>query len=185
MINLLPDKEKSELIAARHNVLLVRYIAMSLVAIAALYIVMKSSEQLLTTTKVSAEATIASNTTEAGVYSQTKQRVGELSNNLSSAQSILDQEIHFSKILTNIASQMPEGTIIGELNLSATSLQAPVSITAYGKTTEAILALQSAFRSSTFFSSVDFQTVSESGSSVDGYPVSVTMNVTFSRTAGQ
>jgi len=185
MINLLPDKDKSELIAARHNVLLVRYITISLIAILALYAVMKNSEQLLVATKTSAEATIASNTTEAGVYSQTKQRVGELSNNLTTAQSILDKEVHFSKILTNIASQMPEGTIIGELNLSTASLQGPVSITAYGKTTDAILALQSAFRSSSLFSSVAFQSVSGSGSGVAGYPVSVTMNVTFSKTAGQ
>src|SRR5690606_34047629 len=109
----------------------------------------------------------------------------ELSSTLTTAQSVLDQEVHFSKILTNMAAQMPEGTSLGKLDLSATSLQSPVTMTAYGKTTEAILSLQAAFRSSKLFTSVDFQTVGNSDASIAGYPVSVTMNVTFNRTAGQ
>ncbi len=179
MINLLPDLEKKEINAARHNILLIRYIAMTLLATAALYMVMQSSEQILSSTKQSADELIATSDTKAGVYADTKAKVGELDSKLSTAQSVLDQEVRYSKLLTGIAAQMPEGTVINDFNLSSESLKSPVTLTAYAKTTDASLALQSAFRSSALFSSVEFQTVGESDGRVSGYPVSVTMTVVF------
>lgn len=181
MINLLPDEMKKEIVAARHNILLIRYILMSLLAIGSLYMVTSSSEQILSNTKDSAEELIATNTTEAGVYSETKQKVTELSTKLSSARTILDQEVKFSDLITGMAALMPEGTIIKELKLNKENLSSPTTIIAFGKTTESILEMQTAFRGSMLFSSVEFQTIDQSESEVPGYPVKAPMTVVFNQ----
>ncbi|NCO10736.1 hypothetical protein GW746_00100 [Candidatus Saccharibacteria bacterium] len=185
MINLLPGERKKQLEAARINTLLVRYIGMTLVATLGVLAVMYGSSMILNDTKMSADSLIETNDTEAGIYGETKQKVSDLSAQLYGAKVVLDEEVRFSEILTGIGKLMPEGTVIGNVDLTVASISSPVTITAYAQTTEQILALQSAFRSSPLVQTVSFQSVSADSGGIDNYPVSVTMTVTFNKEGGQ
>lgn len=183
MINLLPDDDKNAIKAARHNVLLLRYTGITFLALASLLGVMYSSHAILTGTKTSAESTIESSTIEADVYNETKEKVDELTNQLSDVKGIVQREVHFSRVLTNIASLMPSGTVIKDIKLNTQNINSPMTITVFSKTTDSLLALQSAFQGSPLFMNVNFQSVGDSDGSVEGYPTSVTMTVILN-TAG-
>lgn len=186
MINLLPDNLKKELGAARTNVLLIRYMGVIFLAFAFLAFIIFGSYYLLGQTKSSYQELVDANDTKAEVYSATKAEVNKLSADLAETKSILDQEIQYSNVLVNIGQQMPSGTIIDSLQLDRSSFaDKPVTIKVYAKTTGDAVALRDRFQSSPHFSNVNFQTISESGSTVPGYPVSVTMTLLLNRTIAQ
>lgn len=186
MINLLPGEKKAEIRAARTNVLLLRYSGIILLAIIFILGSMYVSRTVLSFTKTSSEEVIASNDIKAGVYSSTKAQVDTLSASLAETKTILDQEVLYSKVFLNIGQLMPPGTIFDKLALEASSFSgAPVSTKAYARTSADVLALRQRFENSPIFSSVTFQTISESGSGINGYPVSVDMTFTLNKAAVQ
>ena len=186
MINLLPSKKKAEIRAARTNVALIRYIGILLVALAFILGALYVTYTVLGFTKSSSEQLISSNDVKANVYNSTKAQVDSLSANLSQAKTLLDQEVQYSKVLTNIAQLMPAGTVLGTLNLDTNSFNGtPVTTRVYAKTSANAVTLRQNFQQSRMFSGVSFQTISESGSGVTGYPVSVDMTFTINRTAGK
>jgi len=184
MINLLPTDMKAEIRAARTNIILLRYIGITLLALIFALALLYVSYVTLTQTKDGAQQVIDSNEAKAGVYSDTKSQVDSLSASLSGAKSILDEEVLYSKVLTNIAQQMPAGTVIDSMELSPSSFgAAPVTLKVYAKKTEDTTALREKFQTSPLFTNVNFQSVSESGDGIPGYPVSVTMTLTLNKAA--
>ena len=182
MINLMPDSAKIEIRAARINVTLARYIIVISLAFLFLVLLLGGSYVLLTQTKASAQLLIDSNDTKAAVYSSTKNQVDSLSSKLIETKSILDQEILYSKVLTNIGQQMPEGTVLDQITLDAKSFTgAPVSLKAYAKNNDTAVILRQKFQTSKLFSNVNFQSVSDSASGIPGYPVSVSLTLVISK----
>ena len=186
MINLMPDDAKKELRAARINVLLLRYMFIIVLATAFLGLILFGATFLLDRTRISSQQLIDANDTKAEVYSATKAQVDTLSTSLSEAKGILDQEVVYSNVLMNIAQQMPAGTIIDEITLGSASFgAAPLTVKVYAKSTNDIVALQDSFKSSPLFSSVSFQTVSDTAGGIDGYPASATITLTLNKVATQ
>jgi len=186
MINLLPIDKKAEIRAARTNLILLRYIIILIVATAFVLASMYVTYTVLGFTKDSSEKTIASNDLQADVYSSTKTQVDALSASLAETKVTLDQEVRYSKALVNIAQLMPPSTIFGKLELTDSSFSgAPTSAKVYAKSSADAVVLRQNFEKSPMFSGVSFQTIVESGSGVDGYPVSVDMTFTLNRTAAQ
>lgn len=183
MINLMPDEIKKEIRAARVNVMLARYIIVIIAAFLFLVMLLAGSYVVLTQTKQSAQLLIDSNDTKAAVYSTTKAQVDALSTSLSQARTILDQEILYSKVLANIGQQLPEGTVIGNLNITSVHFSGtPLTINAYAKTEESATALRQKFQSSPFFTNVKLDSVSNDSAGVSGYPVKVSLSVVLNRT---
>lgn len=186
MINLMPDDAKKEIRAARANVILVRYINILLMSAVFLGFVLWGSYLLLSQIRGSAQQQITANDTQAAVYSQTKEQVNSLSTGLNEAKTILDQEILYSKVLVNIAQQMPANTIIEKLALDSNSFSgAPLTLKVYAKTSADAVALRDRFQSSAYFSGVSFESVSDTSGGISGYPVSATMTLTLNRTISQ
>lgn len=181
MMNLLPTDMKTEIRAARTNVILVRYIGILLIALLVIGGVIYGTFVLLQFTNQSAKSLIEANDVQAGVYSQTKSQVDTLSASLASAKTILNDEVLYSKVLIDIAQLMPPGTVIDKIALNKASFNGtPIALTVYATTTETAVQLQEKFRSSTLFSSINFQTMDVSGG-VAGYPVSVSMTAALNR----
>jgi Tfp pilus assembly protein PilN len=186
MINLMPDEAKKELRAARVNVLLVRYMGVIFLAFLFLVFILFGSYVLLNQTRDSSQKLIDANDTKAEVYQSTKSQVEALSSQLSEAKGILDQEILYSNVLVNFASQMPAGTIIDKLSLSTDSFNGtPLTLKVYAKTTNDAVTLRDRFQSSSFFKDVSFQAISESSAGIEGYPISATMTLTLDRNITQ
>lgn len=185
MINLLPDDQKKELRSARMNTTLSRYIFVLLGSGLFLALISWGAFFLLDQIKSSNEQLIEANDTKAAVYSDTKAQIDTLSASLGEAKSILDQEILYSKVLVNIAQQMPANTVLDKVTLDDNAFNgAPITLKAYGKTNDDIVELRNRFQSSSHFTNVNFQTVSETDG-IDGYPVSVTLSLTFNRSIAQ
>ena len=186
MINLLPGAKKAEIRAARTNVALIRYIGILLVALAFILGALYVTYTVLGFTKSSSEQLISSNDLKANVYNSTKAQVDSLSASLAQTKTLLDQEVQYSKVFTNIAQLMPAGTVFGKIALDDNSFTGtPVTTRVYAKTSANAVTLRQNFQQSPMFSGVSFQTISESGSGVDGYPVSVDMTFTINRTAAK
>ncbi len=176
MINLLSSSHKSDIRAARVNIILIRYIVILLIAIAFILGVLYVSHKILERTEASALAQIEANDVKADVYSDTKTQVDQLSQSLAQAKTVLDQEMRYSKVLTSIAALMPPGTIIDTLTLDGSNPSAPITLKILAKTSSDAIALQNQFRTSPLISAPNFQSVTETGGDVEGYPASITMS---------
>jgi len=186
MINLLPSTKKAEIRAARTNVILVRYIVILLFGLAFILGALYVAYTVIGFTKTNAEKVIASNDLKAGVYSSTKTQVDALSSRLSETKTLLDQEVRYSKVFVNIGQLMPPNTVFEKLTLDTNSFNgAPTTTKVYAKTSADAVALRERFESSPMFSGVSFQTIVESGSGIEGYPVSVDMTFTLNKEAIQ
>lgn len=185
MINLLPDQRKTEIKAARVNVLLVRYTSLLVLGLAFIFGVLYVSYLVLASTNQSALAIIESNDVKADVYKPTKDQVDALSASLTQTKVILDQEVLYSRVLVKLAQEMPAGTVLETLTLNESSFNgSPLTARVFAKTTEQAVALQEKFRNSSLFSNVSFQSI-EQNNGVEGYPVSISISFTLNRMAVQ
>jgi Tfp pilus assembly protein PilN len=180
MINLLSDQRKDDIRAARVNVILLRYTAIIVLAIIFIAGSLFVSYSLLALTHSSNQAIIASNDTKASVYSETKNQVDELSAKLADASTALNQEVRYSQALVKLGQITPAGTIIDKLTLTTASFNGtPIELTAYAKSTAEATTLQTQLQSSPLFSQVTL--VSTESQGINGYPVTVKLNVTFNK----
>lgn len=186
MINLMPNESKHQLRAARTNVILLRYIFILLIAACFLAFAVAGAYYLLGQTQSSAKELIAASDTKAGVYRDTKNQVDKLSAQLSEAKNILNSEVAYSNVLINIGQLLPAGTVINSIDLSESSYSGtPVTITVYAINTDAAVAARERFQKSSYFSSVNFKSVSEGDNTIPGYPVSAEMTLVINRTITQ
>lgn len=184
MINILPDDKKKELRAAHSNVTLTRYLLVLLGSAGFLILMSFVVYAVLDDTKRSAEQVIAINEQGDSPYASVLTRANSLRSELSNAKSILDSEVRYSKILSSIAKLMPSGTIIDSITLSDKILTTSTTLTVYARDTDTAIKLRSNFEESPVFTSVSFQGINTS-SSLAGYNVSATVNVSISKGAGQ
>lgn len=181
MINLLANDRKAEIVAARVNVILLRYIGITLLAFLFVCGAFYISHGLLADTMKSATALIEANDTKAGVYADTEQQVRALSDQLNEAKTTLNQEVRYSKVLVTIGQLTPVGTILGKVTLNSAAFNGtPVEIKAYAKSATEASLLQTQYQNSPLFSQVTLQGTDAAGG-IDGYPVEVTMSVTLNK----
>lgn len=181
MINLMPDQAKADIRAARVNVVLVRYIIIVILAFAFLLLLLFGTYVILTQTKTSAQELIDASAAKNQAYTSTVQQLNSLNISLNKAKSVVSQEIDYSTVLTNIGRQMPAGTVLDTLSLSAASFNGtPTTLRAYAKTQEDGVALREQFQKSAYFSKVTLDSFSGTGGATD-YPVVLSLTVTFNK----
>lgn len=183
MINVMPDDTKKQLRAARANVTLSRYILISIIAFGFLVALLFGSSFVLAQTQTSAEALIEANDTKASVFEETQTQIDQLSQDLGSARTVLDQQISYSSILRSLGTAMTPGTVLDSFELSDTAASgSPVEVRIYATNTEALTRLRDSLANSPSFSSADLGSVS-SQDGIEGYPVSATMTIVINRGA--
>jgi Tfp pilus assembly protein PilN len=181
MINLLSTDRKAELRAARVNVFLLRYISIVILALVFILGTLYVSSTLLQQTEESANARIEANDVESAAYSDTKQQVDSLATKLQDAKGTLGESVSYASILTTLGQLMPEGTVLEALTLDEAALSGtPVEIVAYARTDEDAVAIQQRLQQSPLFSQVS-PNGTNSNEGINGYPVKVTLTVTFNR----
>ena len=186
MINLMPTESKRQIKAARINTLLIRYTLILFIAGVFVAIILAGSYFLLTQQKAASELLIEASDTKAQAYSNTQAEIASLSGNLSGARTVLDEQLLYSKALTNLASVMPAGTIIGNVSLKPESFgSAPATLEIYAATNEAATTLQSQFQSSPYFTNVQLDSITTEEEAPEGYPYSATLTATFTRSIAQ
>lgn len=184
MINLMPTESKRQLKAARTNTLLLRYTIVIVVAAIFAYVVLGGSYFLLTQTKNSQQQLIAANDTKAQAFNDTRQEIDGLSVTLTGARTELDQQILYSKLLTNLGASLPAGTVIEKVSFDAQSFSSPMTLKVFATTNDAAVTLRQQLSTSAYFTKVNLDSISETGG-VDGYPISATLTLTLNRTIAQ
>lgn len=185
MINLLPFEEKRQIQAARTNVLLLRYALLTLGAMVLTGLMVGAGFVIMSTSKAEAEKKIALNATKESSYNSVKADAQTFRTNLSTAKTILDKEVNYTKVVIAIAQTLPAGIVLDNLDLDANTFGTPFVLSAKAKSYDDGLALKSALEKSTIFSNVSLQGMTLASSSDDAYPVSVQLNVTINKQVTQ
>ena len=181
MINLLPPDEKRQLRAARTNLLLVRYNIFLLGAVAFIGLAVAVTFFFLAAAKSDAERSMKDNEEKVGQYAKVDTEAKQFRKNLATAKQILDNQVTYSKVITNIAQLLPSGVILQNLNLDAQTFGTETSLVAQAKDYDAAIALKDSFQKSSLFSDVHFQSISSSESAPNGYPITVNLSVTIKK----
>jgi hypothetical protein len=120
MINLLPDKEKSEIDAGRINVVLVKLIIFLSIAIIFLAIFCASTYISLNTAKQEAENKIKNG--------ETSSSVDDIGTVIATTQTILNNQLNYSSIIMDIGASFPNGASMSNLSLNQSMLTQPFEI---------------------------------------------------------
>lgn len=184
MINLLPDDTKRQLRAARTNIILIRYITIVVLAVVFLGGVIASIRVILSDMEIGAKAVIDANSAKTSQYGSIQAQTQALQASLKNAQTVLDDEVVYTVLITSIANLTPKGVVLDKLSLSPTTIGAPTTIQAYATTTDSALALKDSYQGSSVFSNVSIQNISTS-TGITGYPVNIVLNATINKGAGQ
>jgi hypothetical protein len=157
MINLLPASIKSDIKAARANSVVIRYILILtvsavLLGLGCLFVYMVDQSALDTaksTVKPSANSNSSSSSSQLATANDYKAKL-QYAND-----TVIKNQINYSKLLTSIGGSMPAGVIIDTLDLSSTSFGTGIKILAYAVSDSSANLIISSLSSSQAFSSVN------------------------------
>lgn len=182
MINLLSHETKNELRAARSNSTLLKYLFIVIMGVVFLLFISVGVYFILMDIKGSAEKSLSINQQQGSSYSAAEEQAKALKASLAKAKSILDNEIRYSKLLTSISAAMPEGTVIDSLSLNSKIFESSVTLTIYAVSTDAALKLKEKFQSSSLFTGVTFQSITNSNTTKsEGYPVTASVSLSINK----
>lgn len=178
MINLLPPESKRQIRAGQSNLLLLRYCIASLLLAALLGALIAGVYFIMSNSKRDAENLIQQSETSGQKYQKVKREASEFSNNLSTAKTIFDKDVLYSKIAVKIAQTLPPGVVLQSLQLDAKTFGQPMVLNAAGKNYDDSIRLKTALEESPIFNDVHLQSVSQSESEGD-YPTTINISVTI------
>lgn len=184
MINLLPFEEKRQIQAARTNVLLLRYVLLTSCVMVATGLMVGAGFVIMNNSKADAEKQIALNTSKASSYNSVQAEAQTFRANLSTAKTILDKEVNYTKVILAIAQTLPSEVTLDNLDLDANTFGTPFVLSAKAKSYDGGLELKAALEKSDVFSNVSLQGMTMAASDSD-YPVSVQLNVTINKDVAQ
>lgn len=186
MINLLPYGHKKEIRAARVNVILVRYIAILGFAVLVLAGLVAGVFFTLSSARTVAEDKVAENQQRMAEYQPIKQEADAFRSDLSTAKSVLDSSVSFSKLIYKIADTIPPNVILSDLPLDPANFGTSMTLQAGAKSFGDAAKLRDAFRQNgQVFSNVQIQNIRSDGAggAGDSYPVKVTLSVIINKEA--
>lgn len=185
MINLLPDERKAEIRAGRTNVLLLRYIVITLTAVVVLGGLLAGSYIVLDGAKENAQIKVNENEARVSAYNDVRTNADSFRADLATAKTVLDDDISFTKLIYKIANVVPRNVVLDNLNLDPATFGSNITMNASAKTFADAGKLKDAFiKSSDIFTNVQIQSLSsDSSTSGSGYPVKVTLTVVINKGA--
>lgn len=181
MINLLPPDYKKEVRAARSNSILLRYNISTLGALLFLLAAIAVTFFYISGVKNSAEQTISESQARVASYQKVKQEADQFRTDLATAKQVLDKEVTYTKVILQISQLLPDGVILQQLSLDASTFGTPTTLTVQAKSNQAALKLKDSFQSSKLFSDVHFRNITVANETA--YPYSVTLGITINKEA--
>ena len=182
MINLLPLTEKRQLRASRSNTLLLRYNIFLLGALAFMLLAIGVAYVFLTTTQASAEKTVLDNQKEVSGFAEVQAQEKQFKENLSTAKTILDKEVIYTRTILEISQLLPAGIVLQNLDLDAQTFGTQTTLAIKSKDIPTAVTLKTSLENSPLFSNVHFESI-QTAKTDDGYPVTVNLNVTIDKNA--
>jgi len=186
MINLLPNETKRQIRAARINVNLIKYLIFSIFAATFLALACATTYLFIINTKpVNNNAAITTNQSNSTNYDIAKNQYDTLLTNFTAAKPVVDQQIAYSTIVTNIAAALPSGVILSNLSLSSSKLGTPLTLQLKAKSTDLEQKIKVNFQNLPMFTNVTIQSSKSDSSDVSGYPISINLNTVINKGLAQ
>lgn len=182
MINLLPQEQQKEISAASANTLLLRYLILLICAMIFLLGALGVTYFSLDASARQADATKEQNERAAVGYQETQTAANTLRSELSSAKTLFDKEIRYSKILLHLSSLLPEGTSISEFSLDSETFSQPVTLSVRIGGKEQAQLLEKNFKGSPYVTNASLGNIKVSD---DGSEYIADLVFTFTRSAAQ
>ena len=186
MINLLSSNDKHQLQAARRNVMLLRYNIIILITLLVIGGVYGGGFFITMRGKMIAETQLNEDQARTASYTTVRTTIEQFSKNLTTAKTILSNEVVYSTLITDVAKSLPPGAVLSELTLGPDSFGKEITLgaatTNYGKSLE----LKSSLEKSALFSDVSLESVARTGTDQAGstqYPIAVVIKATFATEA--
>lgn len=183
MINLLSPNDRKQLTAARTNTLLLRYTILLGLVIVVLIVEMAGIYFVLGIDKAANEDIIAENNAKTQSYNATKVAAADFKANLTTAKSILDNQVTYTKLITTIAGLLPSDATLDTLALNPTTFGTPTQMTIHTKSYQSAIDVKQNLQSSDIFSDVNFQSVTQNTDAQSDHPFTAVYNVTISKKA--
>jgi len=182
MINLLPDKTKKQIKAARANVILAKFVAV--LCVAAIFLALACGVSYLLLDGMEATAKAQSANSKAGIVSPYQRQMDTINKSINTAKTILDAQMSYSKVITELAATMPSGVVIESISLDSSTINQPLTLTLHARLDSDILKFKSNIQASSIFSNYTVQTSdNDPASNISGYPITTTVNVTINKSA--
>lgn len=178
MINLMPYDTKKQTAAARFNVMLLRFVV--ILAFAAGFLIMTSSAAylFLLNNKLSAEKQQIKIDLSS---SPTQKRANTFRSNLTVSKSILDRQISYGDIVTEIGKTLPTGTVLESLSLNDTSLGTTTQLKILSTSSDNETELKQNIENSNLFSNYKFESSTSSQKNSSKYPFVINISVTINK----
>lgn len=186
MINLMPFEDRRQLAAARTNTLLLRYVILMGMFIAFLAIEMVAVYFIVSAGKANNELVIQENEAKTVEFTDVKQQATLFRSNLATAKYILGKQVPYTTLMLTLANNLPEGAVLEKLSIDPATFDTPTTLsvktTSYDRAVQVKTALQNAkVNDVPLFSSVSFQSVSNSEGDKTSHPYTAIYNVTYSK----
>lgn len=184
MINLLPVNQKQQLLAARGNTLIARYVVLLFIVLLFLLGSIGFTFYFLTSSGNQADAQKAENEAQASGYTTVQSEATALRSEIAAAQQLFSSEVRYSLALLRISELLPAETALEELELTEQSFGQPLVLTVLISGESAANSLRQSFQSSPHFSSVEFGSLIINEGNAQ-YPYTIELHATMNRSIAQ
>jgi Tfp pilus assembly protein PilN len=188
VINLLPNDVKLSYRYAQRNVVLRRWLVVTVLSVIGVGLIGSYGWLTLRQSTLNKQEEVSSLRTslDKANLEETNKKVTEVSNSLKLAQSVLKQEILFSKLLKQMATALPDGTYLTGLNIAQISSGSGLDVTVAAADYESATQVQVNLADPTnqIFAKADIQNITcDSGgeSSSAEYPCRISLRAQFSQ----
>ena len=178
MINLLPYSVREEREYGRKNRLLVAYSTVIITTAFIVAIIMIGSLQFVGQDTQAIEQTIEANETQIVQLESNIEGLKDVANRLQAADTLFEQNVIFSQLIPEIASSLPQGTVINGLSLSG-GVNDTLSLNVSMVSADLAPVLQRTLTESALFDAADIGSISPTGNEESVYAFSATVNVSF------
>ncbi|MFZ1258793.1 MAG: PilN domain-containing protein [Candidatus Saccharimonas sp.] len=183
MINLLSPNERKQLMAARTNTLLRRYVILMSLVIVLLIIEMGGIYFMLSAENTRSKNVIAENEAKTADRAIIRTQANEFRSNLATAKYILDRQVNYTSLIVGIANALPASAALDTLTLNPDTFGTPTVMNIRTESFDSALVIKDSLQKSPIFSDVNIQSISESTAGPNGYRYLAVYNVTFSKGA--
>lgn len=187
MINLVAPDEKKQLRAARHNHTLANYLTIFFLSVLVLVGVFGVGFYITLAETEAAVAQKAQNDQSAQTFANTRKAADDFAKDLLVAKTILESDVRFSQLISDIAAVIPSGVILSNLTFTSQAGDAPLTINAKAKSYDGTITLKNSLETSPIFENVQIISATTSAgqdAEADDYPINISVSVQFSPSGG-
>jgi hypothetical protein len=135
----------------------------------------------LTDSKTADSNLVSDSASTQSIYTIAQKQLSALISNVSTAKTIMNQQVMYSDIITGIASTLPSGIVLSNLTISNSTISKPIIIQAKAKNADNVPQIKTNFSKSQLFSNYNLQSVTPSIDATSSFPIQITFSININK----